>query len=227
MSSGEPVRRERRGGDDALALGVLELPVLGPGDGARRDAVHAHPRRELERERARERGEPGLGDAVERVALQRPLGVDVDDVDDRALVLRELRRRLLRDEERRAQVGADQLLPVRRLRSRPRRTGKKLEALFTRMSSRPKLLERRADQRARRDRREQLGLHLRGAARAHARSARIRASRRRPRNRGSAAPRSRPRRAAGARSPRRRAARRRSPARLSPGASRPWNVREF
>src|SRR6185503_16845947 len=95
---------ERRGGDDALPLRVGKLPILGPGDGAGRDAVHAHAGRELDGERARQGGEAGLGYAVERIALERPLGVDVDDVDDRALVLRQLRRRLLRDEERRAQV---------------------------------------------------------------------------------------------------------------------------
>ena len=48
MSSGEPTRAERRGGDDALALGVGELPVLGPGDGAGRDAVDADLGRELD-----------------------------------------------------------------------------------------------------------------------------------------------------------------------------------
>src|SRR6185295_6745672 len=62
---------ERRGGEDALAFRVRKLPVLGPGDGAGRDAVDAHARRELDGERARERGEAGLGHAVERVALER------------------------------------------------------------------------------------------------------------------------------------------------------------
>src|SRR4030095_1927391 len=72
-------------------------------------------RRELDGERARERGEAGLGDGVNGVAPERTLGMDVDDVDDRARVLRELRSRLLADEERRAQVGADELFPVRKL----------------------------------------------------------------------------------------------------------------
>src|SRR2546430_1167478 len=39
---------ERRGGEDARALGLVELAVLWPGDRARRDAVDAHARRELE-----------------------------------------------------------------------------------------------------------------------------------------------------------------------------------
>src|SRR6185312_7769756 len=92
--------RERRGRDDAAALGGIELVVLGPGDGAGRHAVYAHARRQLDRERPRERRKTRLGDAVERIALERALGVNVDDVDDRALVLRELGRGFLADEKR-------------------------------------------------------------------------------------------------------------------------------
>src|SRR5688500_725433 len=101
---------QRRRGDDAAALVVGELAVLRPGDGAGRNAVDAHRRRQLDCERARKRGDAGLGDAVQRVAFQRPFGVDVDDVYDGALVFRQVRRRLLRDEQRRAQVRAHQLL---------------------------------------------------------------------------------------------------------------------
>src|SRR5690348_4151996 len=68
--------RERGRGDDALPLGGRELAVLGPGDRARSDAVHPHLRRELERERARERGQAALRHAVERISLERPLGMD-------------------------------------------------------------------------------------------------------------------------------------------------------
>ena len=95
---------QRRRADDAFALVGGKLAVLRPGDRAGRDAVHAHVRRELERERARGGGEAGLGDAVDRIALERALGVDVDDIDDLAPVLRELRRGRLRDEQRRALV---------------------------------------------------------------------------------------------------------------------------
>src|SRR5258708_30220188 len=105
--------RERRRGEDARALGHLELAVVRPGDGARRDAVHANLRRELDRKRARERGKPGLGDAVPPVALQGPLGVDVDDVADRAPVFRLLPRRFLPDKQRRSKVWSNTLLPVR------------------------------------------------------------------------------------------------------------------
>src|SRR5687768_15283586 len=106
---------ERRAGDDARALAGLELAVVRPGDRPGGHAVHAHLGRELERERARERGEARLGDAVDRVALERALGMDVDDVDYGPGVLRQLGRRLLADEHGRAQVRADQLLPVRGL----------------------------------------------------------------------------------------------------------------
>src|SRR5690348_10722395 len=73
---------ERRSLDDATALRGFELPVLGPGDGARSNAVHPHLRRELDGEGARHGGKAGLGDAVDRIAFERTIGVDVDDVDD-------------------------------------------------------------------------------------------------------------------------------------------------
>ena len=86
--------------------------VVGPQDRSGRDRVDAHLGRELARERARERDEAGLGDRIDDVALERSLGVDVGDVDDRALRLAQRRCRGLREEQRRAQVGADQVVPV-------------------------------------------------------------------------------------------------------------------
>ena len=85
-------------------------------------------------------------------------------------------------------------------------------------------LERRGDQRARRDRREQLGLHLRRAARARRVQLGLE-----PRRVGLGiavvhAARSRPRRAGAARSPRRRAARRRSPAPSCPASDSSMNA---
>ena len=94
--------RQRRSGEDALALGGLELAILGPGDGAGRHRIHSDIGRELEGQRPRQRDQARLGDAVDEVALQRALGMDVGDVDDRAAALGELRRRLLGDEQRRA-----------------------------------------------------------------------------------------------------------------------------
>ena len=142
--------------------------------------------------------------------------------------LRELRRRRLREEQRRAQVGADQLVPVAEPRSAPTAVGIELEALLTSTSSRPKRSQRRVHQRLRRDRREQVGLHLERAARRARRSAPPRAAPPRLRRRGSAAPRSRRRRAAGARSPRRCAARAGDQRRFALAGRRPcqrWNSR--
>jgi hypothetical protein len=81
------------------------------------------------------------------------------------IVLRELGRRLLRDEERRAQVGADQLLPVRGL-DFAHRDGEEGRGVVHQYVEPAEGLDRRADERARRDGREELGLHLRCAARA-------------------------------------------------------------
>ena len=84
--------------------------------------------------------------------------MDIDDVHDAAFVLGELRRRLLRNEERRAQIRADELFPVRRF-NLAHLHRKEADALFTRMSSRPKPSSA-ARSSARRDRREKLGFDL-------------------------------------------------------------------
>ena len=76
--------------DDGGALGRRELVVVRPFDRPRGDAVHPHLGRELERERAGEAGEAGLRGAVQRIVTQRPLGVDVDDVDDGAAAAAQL-----------------------------------------------------------------------------------------------------------------------------------------
>src|SRR6266404_5153992 len=68
---------KRRGGNDALSFGGVELPVFGPRDRAWRHRVHAHRGRELECQRAGHRGQARLGDAVHRIALERALGVDI------------------------------------------------------------------------------------------------------------------------------------------------------
>ena len=83
---------------------------IGPG----RDRVDAHFGRELARERAREPDQRRLRHRIDDVVLERPLGVDVGDVDDRALRLAQRGRRGLREEQRRAHVGADEVVPVAR-----------------------------------------------------------------------------------------------------------------
>ena len=91
--------------------------------------------------------------------------MDVDDVHDGTRVLGELGRRLLADEERRAQVRADQLLPVRRLdvADRHREKGRRIVHQHVQPAEG---VHRGADQRAGRNRREELRLHLRRAFRA-------------------------------------------------------------
>ncbi len=75
----------------------------------RRDGVDANFGGELARQRAGEPDESGLGDRIDDEVLERPVGVDVGDVDDRALRLAQRRRRRLREEQRGAQVGADKV----------------------------------------------------------------------------------------------------------------------
>src|SRR5713226_6745096 len=62
---------------DAAALGGGEmLALVGPEDRAGRDTIHAHVGAKLERERAREAGEPRLRDRIHDEILERALGVD-------------------------------------------------------------------------------------------------------------------------------------------------------
>src|SRR5438309_4959143 len=72
---------KRRGGNDALPFRRVELPVFRPRDRAGRHRVHAHGGRQLQCQRAGHRSQARLGDAVHRVALERPIGVDIDDID--------------------------------------------------------------------------------------------------------------------------------------------------
>src|SRR5688572_15814548 len=91
--------------------------------------------------------------------------MDIDDVDDRAPLPRELGRRFLRDEERRTQVGADELFPVRGF-YRADVYGKKARGVVDEDVEPPEMLASRGHERPRRDRREKLGFHRGGALRA-------------------------------------------------------------
>ena len=163
ISSGAPSRSSGVVATTRARSSRRELSVFGPGDRAGRDRVDAHLRPELQRQRARHRDKTRLGDAVDRIALQRPLGVDVGDVHDRAALLPDGRRRLLREEQRRAQVGADQLIPVAGL-DRPDGGGVEGRRVVDQHVEAAEALERRAEQKPGRDRREQVRLHLRRAA---------------------------------------------------------------
>jgi hypothetical protein len=68
-------------------------------------------RPQLDGQGARQPRQAGLGGAVERVVLQRPLGVDVGDVHDGAARQGQVRGRRLGQEQRRLEVGADEVVP--------------------------------------------------------------------------------------------------------------------
>src|SRR5262252_9533699 len=76
---------ERRVRNDPLARQFIEGVVVGPEDRSWRHGIYTNLGRELARERSRESDQARLGDAVNNVILQRPLGVNVSDVDDRSL----------------------------------------------------------------------------------------------------------------------------------------------
>ena len=157
---GRPFALQRRLRHDALPRQLVELIVVGPQDRARRDGVDAHLGGQLPRERAGEAGEPGLRRRVDDVVLQRTLGVDVGDVDDRAVGLPQRRRRGLRQEQRRLEVGAHQVVPVggvdladRRRVERRRVVDQRVEAAVG--------AERALDQRRQLRQLEQVRLHQR------------------------------------------------------------------
>ena len=104
---------EQGAGDDGFALGGRKLIVVGPFDCAGRDAVDAHVWRQLHRQRACQAEQAGFGRTVQRIAAQRTLGMDVEDIDDRTVACSQFRRERLRQKQRAAQVGADQRIPGR------------------------------------------------------------------------------------------------------------------
>jgi hypothetical protein len=69
-------------------------------------------RPEIFGERARQHREPGFGGAVDGMVAQRPLRVHVDDVDDDAACGPQRRQQRLRQEQRRLQIAADEVVPL-------------------------------------------------------------------------------------------------------------------
>ena len=103
---------ERSLRDDFRLQRLVEIP-LGPQHGPGRDAIHPHVRAELARERLREHDEPRLCRRVHRVSPERAPGVNVHHVDDEAARRAQRRRCGLREEQRRAQVRADEVVELR------------------------------------------------------------------------------------------------------------------
>jgi hypothetical protein len=105
------------GNDSGACLGRKVMRALGPFDRPRRHGIDPHPRPQFERQRARQPEQAGFRRAIQRIALERALGMDVGDVHDAAAAALEVGRRGLREEQRRLEVGADQVVPGRRVDS--------------------------------------------------------------------------------------------------------------
>ena len=114
MSSGEPLRCSGVS-SRIFFFAVHRCRRLRPHHRARGDAIDAHLGRKLARQRARQHDQPGLGGAVDHVIAQRPHAVNVDDVQQQSLRAAQFRRRRLRQERRRPQIGAQQIIPLLRL----------------------------------------------------------------------------------------------------------------
>jgi hypothetical protein len=99
---------QRRARDDA-PLQSIHI-VLGPQHRAGRNGVDADFRAEFARERLRQHHERRLGGAIDRVPAERTQPMDVGDVEDQPPAPAQFRRGGLRQEQRRAQVGADEVL---------------------------------------------------------------------------------------------------------------------
>ena len=100
-------------GNDFAAL-LFVLPGCGfrPQVDAGRNAVNAHLRRQLLCQRPRQPGQAGFGGVVQQVPVHRQLGMDIDDIDDAAVTATQFCRCRLGQEQRRFQVGADQVAPL-------------------------------------------------------------------------------------------------------------------
>jgi len=98
---------------DDLAFQRLVDVVFRPKHRPRRDPVDPDLRAELPGQGARQHRKARLGGAVHRVTLQRPQSMDVDDVDDESTPLGEARDRRLGEKQRRLQIGAHEVGPLR------------------------------------------------------------------------------------------------------------------
>ena len=112
MSSGEPGSLESRLRDDFRLQRLVEIP-LGPQHRPGRDAVHPHLGPEFARERLRQHDEPRLCRRVHRVSPERTPGVNIHHVDDEPARLAQRGCCGLREEQRRPQVRADEVVELR------------------------------------------------------------------------------------------------------------------
>ena len=89
-----------------------DIDIGGQHDRTGRDAVDAHLGRQFARQRLGQHDQRGLGAAVRGIVLQRLHAVDIDHVQDQAAPPPQLRRSGLGEEQRCAEVGADQILEL-------------------------------------------------------------------------------------------------------------------
>jgi len=104
---------ERRLIDD-FALEILLHRAFRPQHRPRRNTVDSNIRAQFARQRTRQHREPRLRNAVHRVSLERAQSVDIDHVDYEPALLRQAGRRRLREKQRRFQVAADEIIPLRK-----------------------------------------------------------------------------------------------------------------
>ena len=104
--------------NDSRALGRRKvIRALWPFDRAGRHRIDPHPRPQFKRQSACQAEQSGLRGAIQRIALERALGVDIGDVDDAAAASFEMGRGGLGKKQRSPQIGTDQVVPGRRVDS--------------------------------------------------------------------------------------------------------------
>lgn len=118
----------QHGARDDAPSGVFVQRAFRPQDGAGGHRVDAYLGTQLAGQRAGLHRETRFGDAVHRVVFERPLAVDVHDVDDAAALRLEVGRRGLGQKERRLEISAQQVVPVR-LAHGPQRGGVKVRGV--------------------------------------------------------------------------------------------------
>ena len=135
----------------------------GPG----RDAVDADFRTQFARQRARQHGESRLGGAVDRMRLQGPQRMDVDHIDDESALRPQAGRGRLRQEQRRLQIAAHEIVPLRQRDLADRR---RIEArrIVDQNVQAPEFEQSRGDQLLRRVRVQKMRGEDRGRMRARA-----------------------------------------------------------
>ena len=156
---------QRRLADD-LGLQAGVDAAFGPEHGTGRDGVHAHVGAELARQRLRQHDQARLGRGIDGMRLQRPHAMDIRQVDDQAAALAQGRGGRLRQEQRGPQVGADEIVELRR-RDRADRGGHEARRVVDQDVEPPEPRQRAVDERLQALDDEQIAREGGGRVRAH------------------------------------------------------------